>query len=93
MAEKEINRIEKQLDATNPPTGRPPVKRGGSRAEQPGNKSLDAVLITAVLLFVVAAALVFAGQLKPDQRMQLTAGSIGGAIGLLTGYGVGRLRP
>ena len=38
-------------------------------------------------------ALVFAGQLKPDQRMHLTAGSIGGAIGLLTGYGVGRLRP
>ena len=92
-AEKEINRIEKQLDATNPPAGKPPVKRGGSRAEQPGNKSLDTVLITAVLLFVVAAALVFAGQLKPDQRMQLTAGSIGGAIGLLTGYGVGRLRP
>ncbi len=67
--------------------------RGGSRAEQPGKKSFDAVLVTAVLLFVVAATLVFAGSLKPDQRMQLTAGSIGGAIGLLTGYGVGRLRP
>ena len=92
-SEKEINRIESELDAINPPAGKPLVKRGGSRAEQPGNKSLDAVLVTAVLLFVVAAALVFAGQLKPNQRMQLTAGSIGGAIGLLTGYGVGRLRP
>ena len=71
----------------------PPVMRGGSRAEQLGNKSFDAVLVTAVLLFVVAAALVFAGRLQPDQRMQLTAGSIGGAIGLLTGYGVVRLMP
>ena len=68
------------------------MKRGSSRAEQPGNKSLDVVLVTAVLLVVVAVALIFAGQLKPDQRMQLTAGSISGAIGLLTGYGVGRLK-
>ena len=28
-----------------------------------------------------------------DQRIQWTAGSIGGAVGLLVGYGVGRLRP
>ena len=90
-AEKEINRIERELDATNPPGGKPPVKRGGSNAEQP-SKSLDAVLVTAVLLFVVAAALVFAGRLKDDQRMQLTAGSVGAAVGLLAGYGVGRLR-
>ena len=84
-----INRIEVQLDTTNPPAGKPPVKRGGNSAEQVGNKSLDAVLVTVVLLFVVAATLVFAGRLKPDQRMQLTAGSIGGAIGLLAGYCVG----
>ena len=84
---------EKYLNATNPPAGKSPLKRGGSRAEQSGNKSLGAVLVTAILLFVVTAALVFTGQLKPDQRMQLTAGSIGGAIGLLTGYGVVRLMP
>ena len=83
--EKEINRIERELDATNPPGGHPPAK--------PGNKSLDAVLVTALLLFVVSAALVFAGRLSKDQRMQLTAGSVGAAVGLLTGYGVGRLRP
>ena len=39
-AEKEINRIEVQLDATKPPAGKPPVRRGGSRAEQPGNNLL-----------------------------------------------------
>ncbi|QNJ01085.1 hypothetical protein SynA1562_02262 [Synechococcus sp. A15-62] len=51
------------------------------------------MLVTALLLVAVAASLVFAGQLSKDQRMQLTAGSVGGAVGLLLGYGVGRLRP
>ena len=88
-AEQELNRIERELDANEPPGGKPPVKRGG----ESGNRSLDAVLVTALLLFVVAAALVFAGRLSPTQRMQLTAGSVGGAVGLLLGYGVGRLRP
>ena len=92
-AEQELNRIERELDATNPPGGKPPVKRGGGQAGKSGNRSLDAVLVTALLLFVVAAALVFAGRLSATQRMQLTAGSVGGAVGLLLGYGVGRLRP
>ena len=97
-AEKEINRIERDLDAPNPPSGKPPVKRGAGDAGKPqkpetANRSLDAVLVTAVLLFVVSAATVFAGQLSQDQRKQLTAGSIGGAVGLLAGYGVGRFRP
>jgi len=92
-AEQELNRIERELDATNPPRGKPPVKRGGGQSGKSGNRSLDAVLVTALLLFVVAAALAFAGRLSPTQRMQLTSGSVGGAVGLLLGYGVGRLRP
>ena len=92
-AEQELNRIERELDANEPPGGKPPVKRGGGRGGESGNRSLDAVLVTALLLFVVAAALVFAGRLSSTQRMQLTAGSVGGAVGLLLGYGVGRLRP
>ena len=92
-AEQELNRIERELDATNPPRGKPPVKHGGGGGSKSGNRSLDAVLVTALLLFVVAAALVFAGRLSPTQRMQLTAGSVGGAVGLLLGYGVGKLRP
>jgi hypothetical protein len=91
-AEQELKRIERELDATNPPRGKPPVKRGGGQAGKSRNQSLDAVLVTALLLFVVAAALVFADRLSPTQRMQLTAGSVGGAVGLLLGYGVGRLR-
>ena len=92
-AEQELNRIERELDATNPPRGKPPVKHGGGGGGKSGNRSLDAVLVTALLLFVVAAALVFAGRLSPTQRMLLTAGSVGGAVGLLLGYGVGKLRP
>ncbi|MDC0165957.1 hypothetical protein OAI49_03060 [Synechococcus sp. AH-558-M21] len=91
--EKEINRIERELDATNPPSCKPPIKRGGQAARPENNKSLDAVLVTALLLFAISAALVIAGQLRPNERMQLTAGSIGGAVGLLVGYGVGKLRP
>ena len=92
-AEQELNRIERELDVNEPPGGKPPVKRGGSQSGKSGNRSLDAVLVTALLLVAVAASLVFASQLSKDQRMQLTAGSVGGAVGLLLGYGVGRLRP
>ena len=93
-AEQQLNRIERELDATNPPGGKPPVKSGGGKAApQPHqDKSFDAVLVASVLLFVIAAALVFADRLSTTERQQLTAGSVGGAIGLLVGYGVGRLR-
>ena len=92
-AEQELNRIERELDATNPPRGKPPVKRGGGGGGKSGNRSLDAALVTALLLVAVAASLVFADQLSKTQRTQLTAGSVGGAVGLLLGYGVGKLRP
>ena len=92
-AEQELNRIERELDANDPPGRKPPVKGGCGQNGTSGNRSLDAVLVTALLLFVVAAALVFAGRFSSTQRMQLTAGSVGGAVGLLLGYSVGRLRP
>ena len=74
------------------------MKRGGGQScggqsGKSGNRSLDAVLVTALILFLVAAALVFAAWLSPTQRMQLTAGSVGGAVVLWLGYSVGRLRP
>lgn len=54
--------------------------------------SLDAVIATSGLLVVLALAIVFGGQLKPQQRAALTGGVLGGAAGLLVGYGVGRFR-
>ena len=97
-AEQELNHIGRELDANETPGGNPPVKQGGGQGDggqngKTGNRSLDTVLVTALMLFVVAAALVFAGLLSPTQRMQLTAGSVRGAVGLLLGCGVGRLRP
>ena len=94
-AAQELNRIERELDANPPPGGKPVAKRGGGQAGKLSNRFLDAVLATAVLLFVVAAALVFTGRLKDNERMLLTAGSAGGAVGLLLGHGVGTeaLRP
>ena len=91
--EKEINRIERELDAINPPAGKPPIRRDGPTGKPENSKSMDAVLVAAVLLFAISAALVIAGQLRPNERMQLTAGSIGGAVGLLVGHGVGKVRP
>ena len=41
--EKEINRIERELDAISPPAGKPPIKRGGQAVRPENNKSLDAV--------------------------------------------------
>ena len=68
-SEQELNRIERELDVNEPPGGKPPVKRGGGQSGKSGNRSLDAVLVTALLLFVVAAALEFAGRLSPTQWM------------------------
>ena len=78
-AEQKLNRIERELDVNEPPGGKPPVKRGSGQSGKSGNRSLDAVLVTALLLVAVAASLVFAGQLSKDQCMQLTAGSVGGS--------------
>ena len=61
-AEQELNRIERELDANDPTGGKLPMERGGGQGGgrqtgKSGNRSLDAVLVTAHLLFVVAAAL------------------------------------
>ena len=56
------------------------------------HQSLDAVVATSGLLVVVALAIVFGGRLNVTQRAALTGGFLGGAAGLLIGYGVGRIR-
>lgn len=54
--------------------------------------SLDAVIATSGLLVVVALAIVFSAHLSPNQRAGFAGGVLGGAAGLLVGYGVGRVR-
>ena len=75
-SEQDLNRIERELDANDPPGGKPPVKGVGGQNGTSGNRSLDAVLGTALLLFVVSVVPVLADRLSSTQCMQLTAGSI-----------------
>jgi len=45
--------------------------------------------VTAVFLFGVTGALIFSGELTPDQKMRVAAASARGAVGLLIGYSIG----
>ena len=94
-AEKELERIERELDA-KAPGGRAPVKAGdkSSPADRLSkNNHLDAVIVGAVLLAAIAFITMLGESLSPKQKTQLTAASMGGAAGLLVGYGVGRIKP
>ena len=50
-------------------------------------------MVGAVLLIGIAGVLVAAESMSRDQRIKLTAGAFGGAVGSFVGYGVGKLRP
>ena len=93
-AEQQINRIGRELDAKASPAPKPVKKKQDAPAKGgESSKSLDVILVSAVLLIGVSTAFFAADRMSRDQRIQWTAGSIGGAVGLLVGYGVGRLRP
>ena len=94
-AEREINRIEKELDAKSPPPRKRLIRQapsgsGGDRVEK--NQSMDAVLIGVVLLLGIGATFALGEQLTTKQKTQLSAGAVGAAAGLAIGYGVGRFR-
>merc|ERR1711871_51249 len=93
-AEKELERIERELDSS-PPSGKPPIKRGGqfgSPDEPSRNNHLDAVVVGAALLASIAIITLLRESLSPKQKIQLPAASMGGAAGLLVCYGVGRIK-
>ena len=95
-AEIELNRIEQELNTKEQPAGKPPVKQGGwvgDNDEKPKNQSLDAVVVGALLLLGIGATFLVGENLNPRQKTQLSSGAIGAAVGLLVGYGVGKLRP
>ena len=93
-AEQQINRIKRELDAKASPAPKPVKrKKDAPVKERESSKSLDFILASAVLLIGVSTAFFAADRMSRDQRIQWTAGSIGGAVGLWVGYGVGRLRP
>ena len=51
------------------------------------------MIVGAVLLAAIAFITMLGESLSPKQKTQLTAASMGGAAGLLVGYGVGRIKP
>ena len=95
-AEKELSRIERELDAKQQPPGKPPMKKGGwvgTNDEKPKTQSLDAVVVGALLLLGIGATFLVGESLNKTEKTQLSSGAIGTAVGLLVGYGVGKLRP
>ena len=73
-AEKELNRIERELDAKEQPPGKPPVKQGGwvgGNDEKPKNQSLDAVVVGALLLLGIGATFLVGENLNRTQKTQL----------------------
>ena len=93
-AQEEIDRIERELDAKNPPPGKPPARQGrsggGDESGSEKHQSMDAVLIGVVLLLGIGATFALGDRLTTTQRNQLSAGAIGAAAGLAVGYGIGR---
>ena len=95
-AEQEMERIERELDAKNPPPNKPPVRQnqsGGGGGGSEKNQSIDAVLIGVVLLLGIGGMFALGENLSKTQKTQLSAGAVGAAAGLAVGYGVGRFRP
>ena len=94
-AEKELNRIERKLDAKEQQPGKPLAKQGGWVGSNKGkakNQPLDAVVVGALLLLGIGATFLVSENLNRTQKTQLSSGAIGAAVGLLVGYSIGKLR-
>ena len=94
-AAQEINRIKRELDAKGEPPIQPPKGGSGNGDEagkHPNHQHLDAVHVGALLLAGIGLTFWVGEKLSPKQKTQLSAGTIGGSVGLLIGYGVGRIK-
>ena len=95
-AEKELSRIERELDAKEKTPGKSLAKQGGWVGSNEGkskNQSLDAVVVGALLLLGIGATFLVGENLNKTQKTQLSSGAFGAAVGLLVGYSVGKFRP
>ncbi len=87
-AQKELERIEQELNTrVAPPAEESRIARVNRK--QP---HLDAVLIGVVLLLAASFLLPIIKSLNNENIDSLSAGTLGGAIGLAVGYGIGRIR-
>ena len=99
-AAREIDRIQRELDAKEQPHAQPTKSNSGKgrNGHEGGGGDprkhhyLDAVLVGAVLLTGIGLTFWVGEKLSTRQKTQLSAGTIGGAAGLLIGYGMGRIK-
>lgn len=85
---KDIDQLQQEIDQE-----REGVKKASRGDRIAKHSRFDAVITGAGLLVVVGLALSFAKTLDDQTVSKLTAGSIGGAAGLLIGFAVGRSKP
>ena len=88
---KDIDRLQQEMDQARADADR--ASKGQSLKPvlyKPQNFGLDVVIAGAGMLVVLGLSVSLASQLTKDQVTALTAGSIGGAGGLVIGYGLGR---
>ena len=87
-AQKELERIEQELNAKAAP------RAEESRVARINRKQphLDAVLMGVVVLLAASFLLPIIKSLKNEKIDSLSAGTLGGAIGLAVGYGIGRIK-
>ena len=88
---KEITKLQEEMDAARQEAKK--QSKGevlAQTATRLQNTSLDYVITGAGMLVVLGLAVSFSSQLTKDQVTALTAGSIGGAGGLVVGYSIGR---
>ena len=87
-AQKELERIEKELNAKAAP---PEVENRIARVNRM-QPHLDAVLIEVVALLAASFLLTIIKSLNNENIDSLSAGTLGGGIGLAVGYGIGRVK-
>ena len=87
-AQKELERIEEELNTK----AAPPAEESRIARVNRKQPHLDAVLIGVVALLAASFLLPIIKSLNNENIDSLSAGSLGGAIGLAVGYGIGRIR-
>ena len=87
-AQKELERIERELNAK----AAPPAEESRIARVNRKQPHLDAVLIGVVALLTASFLLPIIKSLNNENIDSLSAGTLGGAIGLAVGYGIGRIR-
>ena len=87
-AEKELHRIEQELNAK----AAPPASESRVAKINRTQPHFDAVLIGVVALLAAAVLLPLSKSLSDKDVDALSAGALGGSIGLAVGYVVGRIK-